>query len=377
MIVSPDKHCLEQWKVSHKHGTYPVCIGENLLPNLSEYIPDSLARSRACIVSDRCVAWHYLKTVETAFINSRITLLPPFQFHPGERSKSMATFSRLLNHLLSIGMSRNDFIIALGGGVTGDLAGFAAATFMRGIPFIQLPTSLLAQADSSIGGKTAINLPAGKNLAGAFHFPELVVTDIATLDTLPRRHLVNGLAEIIKIAVIGDASLLNLLHEHAETICQPEHRYILGQVLNRACQLKAEIVQEDERETGIRAWLNLGHTFGHALEKTLGFGKILHGEAVALGMLGATRLAITAGMCQSSLLKQLETTLQTVGLPVYLPAIDTDAVLKAMNQDKKKKGNIMRLVLPIAAGTVQIVENPSIKDLRAAIESLTRDPVTP
>ena len=272
-------------------------------------------------------------------------------------------------------MSRNDYIVALGGGVTGDLAGFAAAVYMRGIRFIQIPTTLLAQADSSVGGKTGVNLPAGKNLAGAFHAPSLVICDPDTLDTLPLRHIRNGLAEIIKMAIIGDACLFEFLETHAGTIISPAGRPQLLQALKSACALKCKTVEEDERETGVRIRLNLGHTFAHGIECVAGYRELLHGEAVALGILAAARMAVAMSLCPPTVAERIEKLLERIGLPVHLPHLDRQAILNAISRDKKSRSGVLRLVLPEKIGSVVLVENPDLRLIdRIMMEQIqTRD----
>ncbi|MCD4654690.1 3-dehydroquinate synthase [bacterium] len=356
--------------IQHTQGSYDVILGRNILQQFPRFIPESLNRSRFCIITDRNVARHYLAGTTDTLEQYEYTALPAFIIAPGERSKSFATFRRIHTHFCSIGMSRNDFIIALGGGVTGDLTGFAAATFMRGIPFLQLPTTLLAQVDSSIGGKTGINLPAGKNLVGAFHFPSLVAADLQTLDTLPQRELINGLAEIIKIAVISDAKLFTFLVDSADSILETDQRATLQQTLFQACCLKADIVKQDEREKGVRALLNFGHTFGHAIEKTMGYKNILHGEAVALGMLAATFMAINMDMCDPCLLPELKQILQNSGLPVHLPNTDMGVIIDTMKLDKKCQSGKVRFILPEQAGKVRITSKINKKSIREALDYL-------
>ena len=343
-------------EVKHQGGSYRIEFGVGLLEQVADHLPAHLKESRFVVVTDRTVAGYYLDKATESLKKAGVTALEPFVFAPGERSKSLATYQRLLNHLCSVGMSRNDFIFALGGGVAGDLAGFAAASFMRGIPFIQCPTSLLAQADSSIGGKTAINLPAGKNLVGAFHFPELVIIDPLTLDTLPMRHRWNGFAEIIKIALIRDEELFQFIEIVSSYIMDPTHVDELEQIIFAAIRLKAEIVEEDEREKGIRTWLNLGHTFGHALEKIVGYGKLLHGEAVGLGMLMACDMALERGICDPDLPERLEYLLYKSNLPTAIPGNITQAdLLKFMKLDKKSVSGRQRFVLPVRPGEVRVV----------------------
>ncbi|HPQ38774.1 MAG TPA: 3-dehydroquinate synthase [bacterium] len=369
MPRDPGFRTMIRLNVRHQNGTYPIFIGLSLLDHLSDYIPADLRTARGCIVADRTVWTQYGSTV-TETTGRSVSLLEPFVFNPGERSKSLQTYRRLLDHLCFVGMSRHDFIIALGGGVTGDLAGFAAATFMRGIPFLQLPTTLLAQVDSSVGGKTAINLPAGKNLAGAFHAPRAVVSDIRTLNSLPARQFTNGASEIIKIALATDGAFFQQLRENG--IPDPSDAPRLIQMIHHACHLKARIVEADEKDHGIRERLNLGHTFGHAIETTRRYRKILHGEAVGLGIIAATHYAVHASLCPPGLLDTVLKLLSGTGLPVTLQDLDADAAVEAMNRDKKRRSGCIRLILPEAPGIVKILDGPDPDRLRAAFSFLCR-----
>ena len=348
--------------VTHGSGKYEVVIGHKILQHLPALLPKTATSSRYCLVADRTVHSLYGSTLSSLLRDAGRQLLPPFEFIPGERSKTVSSLTRLLQHLASIGMCRNDIIIALGGGVTGDLAGFAAAIYMRGIPYIQIPTTLLAQADSSIGGKTGINLPQGKNLVGAFHAPLLVMSDLSTLDTLPLRHIRNGLAEIFKMAVIGDLTLFEFLETHAGQLTLSSDRSDLIHALIAACKQKCDIVERDEKESGIRTILNLGHTFAHGFECVVGYGKLLHGEAVGLGILAACRLAVTLSVCSEDLTDRVRDLLTALGLPTKIPAMDVTAVMDVMLRDKKSRSGTIRFVLPESIGRVKIVE---IADIHA------------
>jgi len=343
--------------ITHFQGSYNVVLGQNILHNLSDLIPGPLKNSRCCIITDRTVSKLYLDKLEISLKHANIRLLKPFAAIPGERSKSFRTFQRIQSHLCSIGMSRNDFIIALGGGVIGDLAGFVASTFMRGIPFINIPTTLLSQADSSIGGKTAINHPSGKNLIGTFHFPSLVIADLQTLETLPERHISNGLAEIIKIALIADASLFYFLCKNSTSLLNVSNSIILQKILSRAIELKAAIVEEDESEKGVRMLLNFGHTFGHAIEKTVGYTKILHGQSIAAGMLAASSLAETLDICEHSFLPELKQLFVDTKLPLQIPSTDIEKLVSTMKLDKKSHSGKSRFIFPVKPGKMRIVSN--------------------
>lgn len=353
--------------VHHRNGQYPIIIGRGLLDQPSQWPLKSLSEARACIISDRTVMRLYGSTLEASLSQCGVRTLPPFAFKPGESAKSFATLQRLIRHLASCGMSRNDFIVALGGGVTGDLAGFSAAIFMRGIACILIPTTLLAQADSSVGGKTGINLPEGKNLAGAFHAPSLVLCDLETLETLTQRHIRNGLAEIIKAAVIGDTSLFEFLETHQGCITEPGNRAKLEQALHAAIRLKVAIVEKDEREADTRMILNLGHTFAHGLETATGYRTFLHGEAVGLGMLAAARMAGYMKICNEDVFSRIRSLMLSCGLPVRCPPVDVRFTIDSMFRDKKARSGRLRFVLPVSIGSVMIRETD---DMRLAARAL-------
>ena len=250
-------------------------------------------------------------------------------------------------------MERGSSIAALGGGVVGDMAGFAAATYLRGIPYIQVPTTLLAQVDSSVGGKTGINHPAGKNLIGAFYQPSLVYIDLKVLETLPRRELVAGLAEVVKYGVIADEGLFVYIEEEIEKILELSMDS-LNHIVKRSCQIKAEIVEVDEREAGKRSILNYGHTLGHALEAITDFKTYRHGEAIAIGMVYAARLAHRMRLCDTSVVERQRNLLKKIGLPVSIPKVDIDRLLVTMQIDKKVQDRRIRFVLPEKIGHVRI-----------------------
>jgi len=292
---------------------------------------------------------------------------------PGEESKCVATAEFLWQKLLELGADRQTVVAALGGGVVGDLAGFAAATFARGIGLLQIPTTLLAQVDSAIGGKVGINLPGAKNIVGAFWQPLGVLVDLAALDTLPQREFVAGLAEVAKIAVALDADFFAYLEASAAALVARDPG-VVREVVIRCCRLKAAIVERDERETGTaasagRAALNYGHTFGHALETVTGYRRWLHGEAVSIGMMCAARLAERLGRVGPDFVRRQRELLVALGLPVELPDLDADALLAAMARDKKSRRGQLRFVLPSGLGHVELAEDVSADDILAAMRS--------
>jgi 3-dehydroquinate synthase len=318
------------------------------------------------IVTDAHVAPLYLARVEAVLGRHRVAhvVLPP-----GEQEKTLARFGEAISALAEMRASRDATVIALGGGVVGDLAGFAAACWMRGIAFIQLPTTLLAMVDSSVGGKTAVDLPQGKNLVGAFHQPIAVVADIDTLSTLPPRELRAGLAEVVKYGAIRDPELFDWLERHSARLLARDPE-VLAEAVERSCRHKAEIVARDETEQGERALLNFGHTFGHALETASGYGELLHGEAVAIGMLIAARLSAALGLAPPEDVERLSRLLAHLGLPLF-PRTDTDPaqLLELMRLDKKAVSGKLRLILWRGLGRAEVVPGVADADILRILAS--------
>jgi 3-dehydroquinate synthase len=330
----------------------------------------NVASPFALIVTDSHVADSHAATVRQSLTTGgwrcETEILPA-----GETSKSLDVLSKVYDRLIELNADRRTLIIAVGGGVVGDAAGFVAATFMRGLPFIQVPTTLLSAVDSSVGGKTGVNHPRAKNMIGAFYQPIGVFIDTATLETLPDREYRAGLAEVIKYGVILDAEFLAYLEKQVGGINsrQPE---VLRHIIAQSCRLKAEVVEEDEFETkGLRAALNYGHTFGHAFEALAGYGELLHGEAVAIGMVHASRLAERRGLIDSSLTQRQILLLNRLHLPTALPIglrSSADDVLSRMRLDKKTVSGSLRFVLPIRAGAVKTFADIPESDVRAVLE---------
>ncbi|MEM7695898.1 MAG: 3-dehydroquinate synthase [Pseudomonadota bacterium] len=340
---------LERVPVALGDRAYDVLIGEGLLDEAGPRVAQTVGPNHAMVVADEAVAAHYgdrlTASLTRAGISADITLVPP-----GEASKSATRLIAVTEAILAAGLERDDCVIALGGGVVGDLAGFAAAIARRGMPFVQIPTSLLAQVDSSVGGKTGINAPQGKNLIGAFHQPRLVLTDLAVLRTLSERERIAGYAEIAKIALINDAAFfarLEALGERATTD--------LAASIATAVAAKAAIVIADEREAGQRALLNLGHTFAHAIEAAGGYdGRIIHGEAVGLGICLAFRLSVRLGLCSPEDAERVDRHIKAVHLPTRFDAIAVRPTISgmkaAMAQDKKVKDGVIRFILTRGIG---------------------------
>jgi 3-dehydroquinate synthase len=286
---------------------------------------------------------------------------------PGEPSKSVDMAAGLWDGLLELGADRQSVLVAVGGGVVGDLAGFIAATYARGIRFFQVPTTLLAQVDSSVGGKVGINLPTAKNMVGAFLQPLGVLIDTATLSTLPEREYVSGLGEVVKYGVILDAALFEQLEADVAGLKQRKPE-VLVPIIARCCRLKADVVEQDEFErSGLRASLNYGHTYGHAFEALCGYGEVLHGEAVAIGMMCAARLAERLGRVDVAFISRQQRLQESLGLPVATPKLDADKVLDTMSHDKKTAHGRLRFVLPDRLGHVELVGDIRPEDVRAAL----------
>jgi 3-dehydroquinate synthase len=343
---------------------YPIRIGRGLLGEPMELAAHIEGR-HVLVLSDANVAPLYLARVESALAGRtvRSLVLPP-----GEQEKTLARFGEVMAALAALGASRDATVVALGGGVVGDLAGFSAACWMRGVRFVQLPTTLLAMVDSSVGGKTAVDLPQGKNLVGAFHQPSAVIADIATLDTLPERELRAGLAEVVKYGAIGDPEFFQWLEANAGALLAREPA-ALAHAIAASCRHKAGVVARDETEQGERVLLNFGHTFGHAIETEQGYGGLLHGEAVAVGMVLAARLSADLGLAPWPDAARLATLLERLGLPVGIPAgLSGDALLGRMRLDKKALSGEVRLVLWSGLGQARLVPGVAADDILAVLE---------
>jgi 3-dehydroquinate synthase len=310
----------------------------------------------ALIVTNPTIAALYLSRLRDS-LSARYGRVLSVELPDGEEHKNWQTLNLVFDALLSAGCDRRTTVYALGGGVIGDIAGFAAASFMRGVPYVQVPTTLLAQVDSSVGGKTAINHPLGKNLIGAFHQPLRVVCDLEVLKTLPDRELRAGLAEVVKYGPIADWPFFEWTEQHATALLARD-RDALAHAIQRSCEIKAQIVARDERESDVRAILNFGHTFGHAIEAGLGFGHWLHGEAVAAGMVLGASLSVRLGMIDVALAQRLTALLSRLGLPTKAPALGADRYLALMRLDKKALGRAIRFVVLTGAGEAALRQAP-------------------
>ncbi|QOX78605.1 3-dehydroquinate synthase [Trichlorobacter lovleyi] len=322
--------------------SYDIGIGEELLAGIGAACKAVGLAGAAAVVTNPTVAPLYAGVVTGSLQQAGFTPVV-IEIPDGEEFKTGATLNSVYDRLLEAGLDRRSFIVALGGGVVGDLAGFAAATFLRGIPFVQVPTTLLAQVDSSVGGKTGIDHPLGKNLIGAFYQPHLVLSDVSTLKTLSERHYRAGLAEVIKYGAVLDAELFALLEAKVDGLLKRDPQ-LLGRVIARCCEIKAWVVEQDEREGGLRAVLNYGHTLGHAFETLSGYRDLVHGEAVAIGMVQAAQLSQREGYCSVGDVERITTLIQQVGLPTDAPTVATEDLITSLAKDKKNRSGTLQYV---------------------------------
>jgi len=350
---------METLRVELGSRSYPILIGQGLLGERALFDQHLRARD-LLVVSNTVVAPLYLQALEATLQPRRVvvTILPD-----GESHKTLANVERILDVLVANRFGRDCAVAALGGGVVGDMAGFAAATYQRGVAFAQLPTTLLAQVDSSVGGKTGVNHPGGKNLIGAFHQPVIVVADTATLATLPPRELRAGLAEVIKYGLICDAGFFLWLESHIDALLAGDAA-ALAHVIRRSCEIKAEIVGRDEREHGDRALLNLGHTFGHAVESATGYKEWLHGEAIGAGLAMAACMSRESGHLTSQELDRVTRLVARTGLPTHVTNVKPDVALEHMRIDKKVQAGRIRLVLLRAIGSAFVTADYAEPALR-------------
>lgn len=358
-------------QVSLGERSYPILIGAALLADVRSLLP-YLPAPRVALVTNETLFPLYGDAFASALRAHGVEVLS-ICLPDGERFKDWPALNLIFDALLEHACDRKTTLIALGGGVIGDIAGFAAATYQRGVPFIQIPTTLLAQVDSSVGGKTAINHPRGKNMIGAFYQPLLVLADTDTLKTLPDREYRSGLAEVIKYGIGLDAAFFDWLESNIDALNRRDPN-ALAYAIKRSCEIKAQVVAADERETakeGGRALLNLGHTFGHAIETALGYGVWLHGEAVACGMVLATQLSHQLGFLDATAQRRITALIASAALPITSPNIATDVMLEHMNRDKKNEGGAVRLILLKAVGASVVDATVSTARIRAFLDSQT------
>ena len=336
--------------------SYDIVVNPGSLATIVD-LPEFRDRKHLIVITDEQVATHYLTSVNEQ-LNKLTERVDSITVPVGEKSKSAAQLEQLWIRILELGTDRKSTIVALGGGVVGDLAGFAAASFARGIDFIQIPTSLLAQVDSSVGGKVGINLPASKNMVGAFWQPKFVLIDPSVLSTLDAANYTSGLADVVKYGVIMDEPFFEFLDTNSDKILARDNE-VMTRVIARCCELKAEVVIEDEKETtGRRAILNYGHTFGHAIENVYGYGEYLHGQAIAIGMQCAARLASRMGMINDDFIERQTSLLNKLQLPLQIKPGRESELVEAMHRDKKVVSGKLKLILPTRIGEVQLVDAP-------------------
>jgi len=334
--------------------SYRIAIEGGILSGVGEQCRGVGLTGRAAVVTNPTVAALYAETVikslDAAGYQPLLVEIPD-----GESYKTSQTLNRVYDQLIAAGLDRRCFVVALGGGVVGDLAGFAAATYLRGIPFVQLPTTLLAQVDSSVGGKTGIDHPRGKNLIGAFHQPRLVLADVAALATLPEREYRAGLAEVVKYGVVLDRPFFELLEANIEQLFARDQE-LIGTVVARCCSLKAWVVEQDEHEAGLRAVLNYGHTLGHAFEALAGYAGLVHGEAVSIGMTLAARISLAEGLCTVAEHDRIIALLVALGLPTETPAVEREELIAALTQDKKSRAGVIQYICNQGLGAYAVRE---------------------
>ena len=359
-------HNLECIDVDLKERSYKIYIGFDILKGISDILRDLGAGKKVVIITNPSVNKFYGEAVNSglrgAGFDSHTVEVPD-----GEEFKTIREAERLYDELITLKVDRGSTIAALGGGVIGDLAGFIAATYMRGIPYIQIPTSLLAQVDSSVGGKTAVNHPEGKNMIGVFYQPRAVIIDTKTLRTLPREELLAGLAEVVKYGIIADADLFEYLERNIKAVLLLNHD-ALRYIIKTSCRIKGSVVELDEREAGYRAVLNFGHTIGHAIETLTQYRDFRHGEAISIGMVYAVRLSEEMGFCARDDSSRIESLLSNIGLPTQLPDLEPDDIIASIYLDKEVRNDKIRFVLTEGIGKVKIEEDISPDILRKILE---------
>jgi 3-dehydroquinate synthase len=335
--------------------SYPIYIERGCLDELGPGLSRLGLKSKCVLVTNPRVGSLYGKRISKSLEGAGFDILT-VEVRDGEEYKTLEEASKVYDHLIEARMERTTPIVALGGGVIGDITGFVAATYLRGVPYVQVPTTLLAQVDSSVGGKTAVNHPRGKNLIGAFFQPKAVFIDPDVLKTLDIRELRAGLAEVVKYGIIRDQGFFRFLEDNSQALLDLEDSLVSA--IERSCEIKAQVVAEDETEKGLRSILNFGHTFGHAIEAVTGFGRYKHGEAISMGMIMAASFSLKLGLCDGAVVSRIANILETLGLPVEAPELAPEAIIEAMLVDKKVLSGRMRFVLVRDIGNVVVKEIP-------------------
>jgi 3-dehydroquinate synthase len=356
---------MESVQVNLGERSYRILIKHGLIAEAGETIYSCAAGNHAVIITNATVAPLYLSAVKKS-LEDALFHVDSIEIPDGEEYKTLSWLEQIYDRLVCCNLDRTSPIIALGGGVIGDMAGFAAATFLRGVPLVQIPTTLLSQVDSSVGGKTGVNLPQGKNMVGAFYQPRLVLIDPAVLKTLDIRELRVGMAEVIKYSVIQDRDFFLFLQNNIARAYALDET-ILFHIIKTCCTIKAAITAQDEHESGLRAILNFGHTIGHAIETLTGYSRFKHGEAVSMGMAAAARLSAVWGYCTQDACNNLITLLEAAGLPIQLPSLEIGSFLAAIQKDKKRARGTIRLVLMKSIGEV-VIEEITIEKLTDAFK---------
>lgn len=357
---------MQKIRVELAERSYNIVIGDHILGGIGSALEKFEFSSKAALVSNNTVNEIYGKTVSESLKKAGFDLVE-ILIPDGEKYKSMEWVRKIYDGLLAAKLDRKSAVLALGGGVIGDITGFAASTYMRGVDFIQVPTTLLAQVDSSVGGKTGVNHPLGKNMIGTFWQPRLVWIDIETLKTLPRREFLSGLSEVIKYGVIWDKKLFEFLEAKRDAIFKLD-KNALNYLIGRSCEIKSEVVSKDERESGLRAVLNYGHTIGHAVETVTEYKGFLHGEAIAIGMCLEARLSNLLGLIPKDKVERITALINSYDLPVGLPrGIDVEALIASMTLDKKTVSGELKFILPERIGSVKIQKGISKKSIEKAL----------
>lgn len=355
--------------VNLPHHPYDIIIEKGSLKKTGEWVSSLWQPQKIAIITDSQVGPLYLDTVKNSLEVAGFEVIA-FEFPEGEASKNLTTVSQAYQFLANHGLTRSDGIIALGGGVCGDLAGFVAATYMRGIHFLQIPTSLTAQVDSSIGGKTGVNTPSAKNMVGSFYQPDGVLIDPETLHTLGRRELIEGMGEVIKYGLIADKELWDTLATMDGSITSIlEHSEY---IIYRSCEVKRQVVVEDELDNGVRLYLNFGHTIGHAIEATAGYGEVMHGEAVAIGMVQIAYIAEQKGLMPAGITEQIRTMCQKFGLPISYTPWDSNKLYNALIHDKKARGKAIKAILVPQIGQARI-HQLSLEEMKEYLSPISYD----
>ncbi|MDA0692404.1 MAG: 3-dehydroquinate synthase [Nitrospinae bacterium] len=345
--------------------SYDIRVGRHLLQQTGAWVTELTNPSRVVIITHPSINRLYGEKLSSSFSGTGVPI-DFIEVPEGEKSKSLQQAEKIFDSLLEWKCDRQTVLVALGGGVIGDLTGFIAATYVRGVPFVQIPTTVLSQVDSSVGGKTAVNHPRGKNMIGAFYQPRLVVADLETLETLPEKEFKAGLAEIIKYGVIEDAALFHYLETETQKILSHDND-ALAHIVATSCAIKARVVEKDERESHYRMVLNFGHTVGHAIESLTGYSSFIHGEAVAIGMVVAAKLSQIMGYCSEDVPRRISNLLEKFGLPTQLPNLKVEDIIQSIYLDKKTAHKKIRFILVKDIGSVEIVDSVPESPIKEAL----------